>query len=112
MDDKKRQAAREALAPVIEAEAAAFDSIDTSSVPEHLQNKTFDEVLEDLRDREDYDEAMAEHRANPKTYTFDEVLEELGLLFEHGGMVRSRRLFALELRCCLLLLGVQLVYME
>lgn len=82
MDDKKRQAAREALAPVIEAEAAAFDSIDTSSVPEHLQNKTFDEVLEDLRDREDYDEAMAEHRANPKTYTFDEVLEELGITHE------------------------------
>ena len=79
MDDKKRQAAREALAPVIEAEAAAFDNVDTSSVPEYLQKKGFDELFEDLRDREAYDKAMAEHRKDPKTYTHDEVVTKLEL---------------------------------
>ena len=70
---------RELLEPLIEAEAAAFDDVNTSSIPEDLQNKTFDEVLEDLRDREAYDKAMAEHRKDPKTYTHDEVVTKLEL---------------------------------
>ena len=37
---------------------------------------------EDLRDREIFDQAMAEHDANPATYTLDEVLSELGLSHE------------------------------
>lgn len=72
----------EACELVVEKEAAALDDVDTSLVPEDLQKKSFDEWLEDLRDREAYDKAMAEHRANPKTYTFDEVLEELGITRE------------------------------
>ena len=44
--------------------------------------KEVDEALEDLRDLKAAEQAMAEHEKDPKTYTFDEVLEELGITRE------------------------------
>ena len=37
------------------------------------------EKIEDEYDLECYENAMAEHKANPVTYTLDEVKKELGL---------------------------------
>lgn len=34
---------------------------------------------EDIEDLKDYKEAIEEYKKNPKTYTLDEVKEELGL---------------------------------
>lgn len=44
--------------------------------------KEVDEALEDLRDLKAAEQAMVEHEKDPKTYTFDEVLEELGITRE------------------------------
>lgn len=44
--------------------------------------KEVDEALEDLCDLKAAERAMEEHRKNPVTYTFDEVLEELGISHE------------------------------
>lgn len=51
-----------------------------------------EERLEDERDLEAYNEAMAEHRKNPVTYTFDEVLEELGISHEELDSVSDEDL--------------------
>lgn len=44
--------------------------------------KEVDEALEVLRDLKAAECAMEEHRKNPVTYTFDEVLDELGISHE------------------------------
>lgn len=44
--------------------------------------KEVDEALEDLRDLKAAELVMEEHRKNPTTYTFDEVLEEIGITRE------------------------------
>ena len=41
--------------------------------------KAMRERIEDELDRQAYEEAMKEFRANPVTYTLDEVEKELGL---------------------------------
>lgn len=41
--------------------------------------KTVLDKIEDEIDLRDMEEAIAEHRANPKTYTHDEIKKELGL---------------------------------
>ena len=48
--------------------------------PEH--QKEINEALEDLSDLKAAELAMAEHAKDPKTYTFDEVLENLGITRE------------------------------
>ena len=44
--------------------------------------KEVDEALEDLRDLKAAERAIAEYEKNQKTYTFDEVLAELGITRE------------------------------
>lgn len=44
--------------------------------------KEVHDALEDLRDLKAVERAMEEFRQNPVTYTFDEVLEELGISHE------------------------------
>ena len=48
------------------------------TVPEFIRRAVL-ERIEDEYDLEDYKQALAEFRANPKTYTLDEVEKELGL---------------------------------
>ena len=48
--------------------------------PEHQAD--LEEALEDLRDLKAAERAMEEYKKNPTTYTFDDVLEELGITHE------------------------------
>ena len=48
------------------------------TVPEFIRRAVL-ERIEDEYDLEDYKQALAEFRSNPKTYTLDEVEKELGL---------------------------------
>lgn len=44
-----------------------------------LMRESVLERIEDEYDLKAYEEAMAEYKANPVTYSFDEVIAELGL---------------------------------
>ena len=48
------------------------------AVPELIRRIVL-ERIEDEYDLEDYKQALAEYRGNPKTYTLDEAEQELGL---------------------------------
>ena len=48
------------------------------TVPDFIRRAVL-ERIEDEYDLQDYKQALAECRANPKTYTLDEVEKELGL---------------------------------
>ena len=48
------------------------------TVPEFIRRAVL-ERIEDEYDLEDYRQALEEFRSNPKTYTLDEVENELGL---------------------------------
>ena len=67
-----------ALEPADEAfieDCAAKENI---SVPDFLR-RTIKEKVEDMKDLALYEKAMAEYKADPTTYTLDEMEERLGL---------------------------------
>lgn len=56
----------------------AYATLNNVSVSELIRNAVL-EKIEDEYDLESYKKAIKEYKNNPKTYTLDEVKEELGL---------------------------------
>lgn len=56
----------------------AYATLNNISVSELIRNAVL-EKIEDEYDLESYKKAIKEYNNNPKTYTLDEVKEELGL---------------------------------
>ena len=56
----------------------AYATLNNISVSELIRNAVL-EKIEDEYDLESYNKAIKEYKNNPKTYTLDEVKEELGL---------------------------------
>lgn len=56
----------------------AYATLNNISVSELIRNAVL-EKIEDEYDLESYKKAIKEYKNNPKTYTLDEVKEELGL---------------------------------
>lgn len=56
----------------------SYAEINNISLSDLIRNAVF-EKIEDEYDLECYHKAIQEYRKNPKTYTLDEVKEELGL---------------------------------
>ena len=56
----------------------AYASINNISLSDLIRNAVL-EKIENEYDLESYNKAIEEYRKNPKTYTLDEVKEELGL---------------------------------
>lgn len=56
----------------------AYAEMNNLSVSDLIRNAVI-ERIEDEYDLECYKKAMEEYKKNPKTYTLDEVKEELGL---------------------------------
>ena len=56
----------------------AYATLNNVSVSELIRNAVL-EKIEDEYDLESYKKAIKEYKNNPKTYTLDEVMEELGL---------------------------------
>ena len=56
----------------------AYATLNNVSVSELIRNAVL-EKIEDEYDLESYKKAINEYKNNPKTYTLDEVKEELGL---------------------------------
>mgnify|MGYP000413013748 FL=1 len=56
----------------------AYASINNISLSDLIRNAVL-EKIENEYDLESYNKAIEEYRKNPKTYTLEEVKEELGL---------------------------------
>ena len=56
----------------------AYAEMNNISLSDLIRNAVI-EKIEDEYDLECYKKALEEHKKNPKTYTMDEVKEELGL---------------------------------
>ena len=56
----------------------AYASINNISLSDLIRNAVI-EKIENEYDLESYNKAIEEYRKNPKTYTLEEVKEELGL---------------------------------
>ena len=56
----------------------AYADMNNISLSDLIRNAVL-EKIEDEYDLESYNKAMEEYKNNPKTYTLDEVKEELGL---------------------------------